>query len=68
MYTVRDFKTKKAVREAINSGDKVEVYQPGPFEGQTTGTISIEGPHYPKPHTWYSRVKIKDGVIIKFIQ
>ena len=29
MYTIRNFKTKRALKEAIARGDKVGVYQPG---------------------------------------
>lgn len=30
-YTVTNFKTKKALKEAVQAGKAVEVYQPGPF-------------------------------------
>lgn len=61
MYTVINFKTKKALREAVAQGKPIEVYQPGPFPGKTEGTVSIEGPHYPAPHTWYAAA----GIITK---
>jgi hypothetical protein len=67
MYTVTNFPTKKALKEAVASGH-VEVYQPGPFGGSVPdGYHSIEGPHYPKPHTWYARVRVKDSIIIKVL-
>jgi hypothetical protein len=67
MYTVTNFPTKKALKEAVASGH-VEVYQPGPFGGSVPdGDHSIEGPHYPKPHTWYARVRVKDSIIIKVL-
>lgn len=67
MYTDTDFKTKKALKEAVAAGKRVTYYQPGPFGGNETqnGSITIEGPHYPKPHTWYAMAEVKDGVIIK---
>jgi hypothetical protein len=45
----------------------VRFYQPGPFGGNepTDGTICLEGPHYPAPHTWYAEAKIKNGVVVK---
>lgn len=69
MYTDRNFKTKKALREAVLAGDKVRVFQPGPFgKGLETGpkTVYLEGPHYPAPHTWYAEVQIDgEGNIVK---
>jgi hypothetical protein len=68
MYTVTNFPTKKALKEAVASGQHVEVYQPGPFGGSVSdGDHSVEGPHYPKPHTWYARVRVKDSIIIKVL-
>ncbi len=66
MYTTKDFKTKKALKDAVKEGEKVTVYQPGPFGGNemTDGVVSLEGPHYPKPHTWYARATLKDGFIV----
>jgi hypothetical protein len=68
MYTTINFKTKKALKEAVKNGDKISVYQPNNmFNVQipSNGVVTIEGPHYPKPHTWYSRVTLQDGYIIK---
>ena len=66
MYTSKNYKTKKALREAVANGDIVTVFNPGPFgQAPTNGECSVEGPHYPQPHTWYARVTLRDGVIIK---
>ena len=68
MYTDTNYKTKKALREALARGEQVSVYQPGGiFESQCDGTCVVEGPHYPKPHSWYARVQIKDGYITKIL-
>lgn len=66
MYTHTNFKTKKALIEAVKAGEKVTVYQPGPFGGreQSDGTIYLEGPHYPEPHKWYAQATLKDGVVV----
>ena len=65
MYTVHNYRTKKAVREAVQAGEQVEVYQPGGFfPSQTDGRVAVEGPHYPAPHTWYASAVIADGVIV----
>ena len=65
VYTNENFKTKKALREAVLRDD-VPVYQPGPFGPKVhDGTVYIEGPHYPQPHQWYAAVTVVNGVIPK---
>ena len=72
MYTSINFRTKKAVREAVmlwaaKDGPKVTYYQPGPFRGNepTDGTIFLEGPHYPEAHRWYAQATVENSRIIK---
>ena len=66
MYTEINFKTKKALKEAIAAGKPIHFYQPGPFGGNEpkNGTIALEGPHYPEAHKWYASVIVKDGAIV----
>lgn len=67
-YTATNFKTKKAMKEAVKDGQEVEVYQPGPFGPDVKdGETSLEGPHYPAAHTWYARVEVKNGVVVRVI-
>ena len=67
MYTNFNFKTKKALKEAVAAGHNVGYYQPGPFGGNEiqTGRIFCEGPHYPEPHRWYAECQAVDGFITK---
>ena len=67
MYTVHNFKTKKALKEMVANGTKVTVFQPGPFGGNVpdNGTVSLEGPHYPQPHKWYARGILENGYLVK---
>lgn len=67
MYTTINFKTKKALKEAVASGREVGVFQPGPFGGNepANGTVAVEGPHYPQPHRWYASVTLENGRIVK---
>jgi len=70
-YTVINFKTKKALKNAVtdyHAGSKeVRCFQPGlgPDLSNFTGTVYLEGPHYPAAHTWYAQGEMKDGVLIK---
>lgn len=72
MYATRNFPTKKALKEAVaayhaGTGPAVTYFQPGPFGGaaREDGPLSLEGPHYPRPHTWYASCVAKSGAIIK---
>ena len=65
MYTRRNFKTKKSLREALQNGERIEVFQPGgTFPSKTDGEIGLEGPHYPAAHSWYASAIIENGVIV----
>ncbi len=63
MYVNPNFKTKKALREAVAAGARVSVYSPGPFPAPTSGRTCIEGPHYPAAHSWYAEVMVEDGFV-----
>lgn len=66
-YTDINFPTKKALREAVAGGKEVTCYQPGlgPDLSRYSGTVSLEGPHYPKAHTWYANATMENGVVVK---
>lgn len=67
MYTTTNYKTKKALKDAVAAGIRVTYYQPGPFGGNEprNGTIYVEGPHYPEPHKWYATCEVKDGIVVR---
>jgi len=64
-YVNPNFKSKKALKDALVAGTLVEVFQPGLGTVPLNGKISLEGPHYPKPHTWYGTGTIVDGKLVK---
>lgn len=68
MYTTTNFKSKKALKEAIAAGRKISVYQPnGDMFGvtpPTNGSVTLEGPHYPEPHRWYATARLENSVIV----
>ena len=65
-YTDTNFKTKKQFKEAVANGQQVRLYShAGIFPTKENGTEFVEGPHYPKPHTWYAQVEVKDGIVTK---
>lgn len=60
-YTNTNFKTKKALKDAVNSG--VAVYCHEPYTGRQYNDrriVFIEGPHYPQPHRWYAECHLGD--------
>ena len=70
MYTTQNFPTKKALKEAVASGARVTVFQPNDLFGTTEKTareprttVSLEGPHYPRPHSWYAEAVVEYGVV-----
>tara|TARA_R100000306_G_scaffold62155_1_gene67347 strand:- start:2006 stop:2239 length:234 start_codon:yes stop_codon:yes gene_type:complete len=64
MYCEKNYKTKKSLKEALANGIDVYVFQPGTFPPARNGLITLEGPHYPKPHTWYASCEVVDGKIV----
>jgi hypothetical protein len=70
MYTDKNFKTKKALKDAIKAGERVTYFQPGLFAGDEPldGTIYLEGPHYPEAHTWYAQAIVQNGVVIRIVK
>ena len=64
-YVNPNFKTKKELKAAVEAGRTVTVYQPGLGTVPLNGEIDVEGPHYPKPHTWYGMVTLEQGRVVK---
>jgi hypothetical protein len=71
MYTARNFKSKKALKEAVAAGEKITVFQPNDMFGNPaaapdySGRITLEGPHYPEPHRWYASAILENGYVVK---
>ena len=66
-YTEENFKSKKALKESVLAGNDVRCFQPGlgPDLSNFTGRVSLEGPHYPKPHSWYASADLVEGKVVK---
>lgn len=64
-YVDPNFKTKKALKQAVTEGKHVSVYQPGIGDVPRDGSICVEGPHYPEPHRWYAQVILENGKVVK---
>ncbi len=65
MYVSPNFAKKKELKEAVAAGGTVRVFSPGPFPCPQDGTVCVEGPHYPRPHTWYAEVTVVNGKVVK---
>jgi len=66
MYVSGNPKNKKELKALVATG-VATIFSPGPFPAPTDGEASVEGPHYPAPHSWYARVLVKGGVIVKVL-
>lgn len=64
MYVTPNFKTKKALKEALAAGTAIIAFSPGPFPCPTDGPVSLEGPHYPEPHKWYAQAVLKNTRVV----
>lgn len=64
-YATKNFPSKKALKAAVAAGEKVTIFNPGLGVAPENGTAFLEGPHYPKPHTWYAKVVVTNGVVTK---
>jgi hypothetical protein len=71
LYTSKNFRSKKDLKQAVLDGRKITVYDPGqgmsgeyPNGPPVNGTACVMGPHYPEPHRWYATVTLKDGFIV----
>ena len=65
MYTTTNYKSKKALKEAVREGVDVRLFSPGIGTPKTDGVEFVEGPHYPEPHRWYAQVTMQDGRVTK---
>lgn len=68
MYVEPNYPTKKALKEAIANNVTVTIFQPGPMGGSEPRNgkgIAVEGPWYPKPHSWYAQVDVVEGKVVK---
>ena len=63
-YVAPNYRTKKALKQALTDGVDVSVYQPGLGTIPVNGEIDLEGPHYPEPHRWYASGKMRDGKLV----
>jgi len=70
MYSTINHPSKKAFRESVNSGVFNSIFQPNDMFGNPkgaqdySGSASVEGPHYPKPHKWYASVEVVNGAVV----
>jgi hypothetical protein len=65
MYLSPNLPSKAAFKRAIKAGDTVTAFAPG-LGGPppANGTVTFEGPHYPKPHSFYGQATLKDGKVV----
>jgi hypothetical protein len=67
MYVTGNPKTKKALRQAVEAGT-ARLQANSQWDVPTkTGKATVEGPHYPAPHTWAAVVECVDGKIVKVV-
>lgn len=65
MYCSENFKSKKALKDAIKNGEIITVESPGMGTPKENGTEFVKGPWYPEAHKWYAEVVVENGIITK---
>ena len=68
-YTIIDFQTKRSLKQAVKERKDIRCYEPGigPNLSNHSGIIYLEGPHSPRPHTWYVKATLTDGKVTKVV-
>lgn len=66
-YTDKDYMSKKQIKDDLKAGENITCYNPGlgPDLSNFTGTVFLEGPHYPKPHKWHGKGYMENGLLKK---
>lgn len=72
-YIENNPKSKAEIRRWIKDPERtVRIQANSPFpaalleaEPTFSGQVTIEGPHYPKPHTWWGTAKVVDGQVVE---
>lgn len=65
-YTSTNYKSGAALKRDFALGIPITVFQPNAVCPELcTGTVYLEGPHYPQPHKWYMSVQVRNGVVVK---
>jgi hypothetical protein len=66
-YTTRNFRKKRELKEALAAGERITCFNPGlgPDLSKFTGTVYLEGPHLPSPHTWYAQGEMVNGLLVR---
>lgn len=64
-YASINFKTKKAFREAVESGKEVRLWNLEFGKPKSDGTEHVEGPWFPEPLRWHAMVEVAKGRVVK---
>ena len=63
-YVHPNYLTKREFLDAVKAGKEHQTYNPsGMFPATQNGRDTVEGPHYPRPHKWYSEVIVEQGIV-----
>ena len=65
MYVSGNPASKAELKRWLKAGKNPGVYAPGMGEVPHDGIVHLEGPHYPKAHSWYGKGTMEKGRLIK---
>lgn len=64
-YTNKNYKSGAELKRAWLAGETILIHQPGGMFPLKPGDVTLEGPHYPAPHTWYAGCYHEEGEILR---
>ena len=69
-YASKNFKSKKAFKEAVAAGEKLSVnhgifHSLNSADEKLNGELLVEGPWYPEAHKWAASAVLVDGYVEK---
>lgn len=69
-YASTNFKTKKALKDAVDGLIKIRVRELTPMGDRVPvdGRHALCGPWYPESHKWYADCEVTGGVIIRVVK
>lgn len=68
-YVSPNFKTKTTLKRALEAKERIKIFDQGIGSvinySTFSGTVCVEGPHYPQPHKWYAELTVENGKIVR---
>lgn len=67
VYLFPELPSKKAYKEALRDKQKITALELSPLGEKwiREGSVVFSGPHYPKPHRYYGKALVENGLVVE---